>query len=273
MLFTRLKSIRELTPQDEQLRDVLDVGGLDSRLLFAQYGPDILAECPFASPGDLDAATSFLFYAVPSMLAPHLLHLFALGVATSGLLAGKEGARWRTAAVIAGLVLAAAEVFAIGQYDHTHNARSTRLAEVDWVFWKMRVYRGLLIAGVDGSLGWVIWLQATGRAFLTPPPTSEVLLDHVKQLEGLVAKARGLGVIRNACARDRGLRSKTEAYWVKEGEVMKDIMEESDVVDAQRRALRRVDVGRVSRDAEGYVDGVLGKVQIAPAGGMPQGAG
>ncbi|GAB7361487.1 hypothetical protein MBLNU230_g1543t1 [Neophaeotheca triangularis] len=265
VLITRLKSIRTPTDHDDRLRTVLEAGGLDARLLYAQYGPDILADCPFANPGDMDAATTYLFYAVPSLLAPHLLHLFALGVATSGVLAGKEGARWRTAAIIAGLVLAAAELFVVGQYDHTHNARSTRLSEVDWIYWKLQVYRGLLIAGVDGLLGWVIWLQATGRAFLSPPQPAEVLLDHVKMLEGVAGKARGLGVVSNACRRDRGLRSKTEAYWVKEGEVMKDVMEEGEVVEAQRQALRRVDVGRVSRDAEQYVDAVLGNMHVAPA--------
>jgi hypothetical protein len=222
----------------------------------------VLATCTFATPGDLDAGRTFFFYAIPSLLTPHLLHLLALGITTSGLLSGKEGTRWRTVAAIAGIVLGAAEVAFIANYDNKHNARSTRLNEVDFIHWKMQIWRGLAIAALDGILGWVIWLQATGRAFLTPPTASERIADHGKVLEGLLSKARGLGVIRNATFRDNGMRGQVNRYWVKEGEVMKDVFEQPEVLEAQRNALRRIDMMRVGREAEVYIDSILGGVQI-----------
>lgn len=260
---TRLAAIRPITPVDEKLRQIFDDGGLDARLLYARFGPNVLLNCPFATPGDIDAARTYLFYAAPTILAPHLLHLFSLGVATSRILSGNEGSRWRTIATIAGLVLGVAEFWFIANYDDRPNARSTRLSEIDFIYWKMQVWRGLAIAAVDGVLGCMIWLQATGRAFLTPVSTSERLLDHAKVLEMVLGKARGLGIVRNGSVRDGGLRRQVDDYWVKEGEVMKDVFEEPEVLEAQRNALKRVDATRVGREADDYLDTILGGVQVA----------
>ena len=247
---------------------MFDAGGLDVRLLYARFGPSVVINCPFATPGTLDATRTYLFYAAPKILTPHLFHLLALGIATSRILSGTEGSRWRTIATIAGIVLGVAEFWFIANYDDRYNVRSTRLTEVDFVYWKMQVWRGLAIATVDGVLGWVIWLQATGRAFLTPTPTSERLLDHAKALDRVLGKARGLGIIRNGIVRDVGMRSQVDRYWVKEGEVMKDVLEEPEVLEAQRNSLRRLDVARVERDAETYLDTVLGGVQVVRAGAL-----
>lgn len=258
VLLTRLAAIRPINPFDEKLRQVFDVGGLDARLLYAKFGPNVVATCPIATAGDLDASRNFLLYATPTLLAPHILHLFALGIATSRALSGSEGSRWRTMATIAGMVLGAAEFWFIANYDDRYNARSTRLGEIDFIYWKMQVWRGLAIAAMDGLLGWIIWLQATGRAFLAPQPTSERLLDHGKVLEAVLAKSRGLGIVRNGVVRDGGMRRYVDAYWVKEGEVMKDVFEQPEVMQAQNNALKRIDVARVGHEADAYLNTILG---------------
>ena len=262
VLLTRLAALRPLTSIDEKLRQVLDAGGLDARLLYARYGPHVVTSCAFAAPEDNDAGRTYLFYALPSIVTPHLLHLIALGIATSGLLSGREGARWRIVAAIAGMVLAAAEMWFIANYDDRHNARSTRLTEIDFIYWKLQVWRGLAIATIDGVLGWVIWLQATGRAFLSPPPMRERLLDHGKLMEVLLGKTRGLGVLRNGTVRDASMRRKVDDYWVKESEVMKDVFEEPEVLEAQRNALRRIDINSIGREADEYIQTILGGLQV-----------
>lgn len=258
VLLTRLAALRQTSVQDQKLRAVFDQGGLKAQLLYVRYGPDVLLTCPFATSGDLDAGTMYFMYALPGILTAHLLHLFALGLATSSFLSGREGNQWRNMAAIAGIVLAIAEVFAVSNYNDTANMRSTKVNEIDFLYWKLLVYRGLAIAALDAALGWVIWLQATGRASLAPTPASERLLDHAKAMEQLLAKTRGLGVIRNALVRDADARGRTNGYWVKEGEVMRDVLEEPEVVEALRGACRRLDVVRVGREAEGFVEGVLG---------------
>ncbi|KXL43482.1 hypothetical protein M433DRAFT_135782 [Acidomyces richmondensis BFW] len=262
VLITRLAALRPITPADEKLRDVLERGGLDASLLYARYGPQVVLNCPFATPGDANSHQAYFFYAMPSMLTPHLLHLFALGIATSSFLSGKEGAHWRTVACIAGIILGAAEVYLVASYDDKRNIRSTRLGEVDFIHWKIQVWRGLAIAAMDGVLGWVIWLQATQRAFLIPQSASERMLEHAMLLEGLLNKTKGLGVIRNAMVRNGDMRRKFDGYWLQEGEVMKDVFEQPEVLEAQRNALRRLDVVRVGRDAEAYIDNILSGVQI-----------
>ena len=262
VLLTRVAAIRPVTSAEDKLRQVFDEGGLDARLLYARFGPDVLTNCPFAKTGSLDAGRDYLLYAAPSILAPHMLHLFALAVATSRFLAGAEGSRWRTVATIAGGMLAVAELWLIANYDDRPNARSTRLGEIDFIYWKMQVWRGLAIAAMDGVLGWVIWLQATGRALLRSPPTSERILGHARLLEHVLGKVRGLGIIRNGTVRDGGLRRQVDSYWVKESEVMKDVFEEPEVLQVQNNALRRLDVTRVGHEAEAYLDNILGGVQV-----------
>jgi len=80
-------------------------------------------------------------------------------------------------------------------------------------------------------------------------------------LEGLVGRTRALGVLRNGAVRDGRMRTVTEEYWRKEGEVMKDVFEQPEVLEAQRNALARLDMARIARQAEGYVDAVLSGVQ------------
>jgi hypothetical protein len=58
------------------------------------------------------------------------------------------------------------------------------------------------------------------------------------------------------------MRGILERYWIKDEEVMRDVFEEAEVVQAQRQALAKVDVNQVGADAERYVDGVLAGVQV-----------
>src|SRR5579862_4258949 len=85
VLFTRLQTIRPLTAQDISLKSKLV--SIDSRLLYLTYGPGPLADCLFCNS---DAPFSYLYYAFPSIVIPHILHTAVLGVVTSSLLSGHE---------------------------------------------------------------------------------------------------------------------------------------------------------------------------------------
>lgn len=269
VLLTRLAALRPLTEEDEKLRNIFDTGGMEARLLYVRYGPKILLENPLATPGTIDAPRSFLLYALPSVLIPHILHLFALGISTSTLLSGKEPSRWRTLAVISGLLLPAAEIYYLVTYNDIPNARSVRYNDIDFLAWKLPIYRYLSISALDSVLGLAIWLQSTGRAFLTPPSAQDRLFTHTAQIENVLAKSRKLGVIRNATVRDADMRRKVEDYWLKESEVMKDVHEEPEVLEAQRNALRRMDTTRIGRDAEQFVNNILGPEQGGLGGPPP----
>lgn len=260
VIMTRLAALRPLDEADERLRSVLDAGGLPARLLYARYGPAAVRDCPFASPDEIDSASAYLLYAAPDIAEPHLLHLFALAVATSGWLSGREGARWRTIASIIGIVLGVAEFWFLAAYDNKTNQRSTRLNEIDFVHWKLQVWRGLAIAAIDGLLGLAIWLEATGRAFINPPTPAEQITEHSKVLEAVLGKVRGLGVVRNGAMRSADMRQRADDYWKKEDEVMRDIFEEPEVLQAQRNAVSRLDVRRVGQEAEQFLTPLLGNV-------------
>ena len=229
---------------------------LESRLLYLKYGPGALATCSFCTADD---ESSYILYALPALVAPHLAHVVALGFATSGLLFGPEAARWRTPAAVGGVALALAELWLTLSFDHRANAKATRLAELDCFYWRMRMLRGIGIAAMDALLGWVMWLAATNR-WLVPPPRVEVQLESsVRVLEGAVqAKLGALGAIRNTVFRDRGLREQLERYWTEEGRVMAEVQEEKEVVDGMREVLQKVNVEMIEQQAKRMTENMLG---------------
>ncbi|KAH7030515.1 hypothetical protein B0J12DRAFT_633361 [Macrophomina phaseolina] len=251
-LFVRLGKLRPLSPVDEALK--LKFVNLESRLLYLVYGPSALADCPFCS---VDEPSSYFYYALPSIMAPHLLHLLVLGLVTSPLLSGPEGARWRTWATLAGVGLAALEVWTVGTYNHKQNATALRLNDVEPFFWRMRTLRYVGIALVDGLLGYAMYLTSTNRWLVIPPTISERIEENTRIVEGLRGKLSMLGAMKNTVARDKGLRERSASYWVDEGQVMGEIFEEREVVDSMQNALERVNVEMIETQAGGMADNVV----------------
>lgn len=228
--------------------------------MYFLYGPLVLAGCTFCEPKE---PYSYLIYAAPVLALPHLLHVAILGGVTSSLLAGPNAARWRTQATIAGVALAAADLYFHLTYDHSHNILATRPGALDFFFWRMRIYRGLAIAFVDALLGWVIWLSATNRFFMQPPGTVDRLDALARAMEAANFRLAATGNVRNAVVRDRALLGKTENYWTFE----KNVYEEREVVDATRAALARINMQQLTDMAKARVGDILNASQPPPPAG------
>ncbi|KAI9686531.1 MAG: hypothetical protein M1822_003542 [Bathelium mastoideum] len=258
VLFTRLAALQHgaLTSTDEALKNKFV--NLESRLLYLKYGPQVLASCSFCHADENSGETSYQLYALPSLAAPHLVHLTALGLATSGLLFGAEAARWRTPAAIAALGLALAELWLTLAFDHRGNARATRLAGLDCFHWRMCVWRGVGMAAVDAVCGWVMWLAATNRLLVQPATVEEQVENSVRGLATAQAKLAAQGWIRNAVFRDRALREQVERYWTEEGRVMAEVQEEKEVVDGMREALQKINVEMLEQQAKSTAEKILG---------------
>lgn len=256
VLFTRLGAIRPgatLTESDRILR--LRLASLDARCLYFTYGPDVLTHCPFCVS---DEPNTYFYYALPSLLLPHLLHLLVLGLATSSVLAGKYGSRWRTSAVAVGVVLALFECYSVGTHDSKANARIIRTEDLDLFHWRMRSIRGIIIAIIDAGLAFVLWAASTNRIFAVPPSPSERINASLKVLENVRARLAALGVVSNVVVRDEGLRKRGEDYWRREGQVMAQVMDDKDVVDGVRNALaNRINVAKVEEDAKKFAETLL----------------
>lgn len=252
VLFTRVSALRPhgLTRMDDMLRNRLQ--SLDSRLLYFKYGPTVMAECQFCKAETPDL---YLYYAIPSILAPHLLHIVILSLVTSGLFAGKEGAVWRTQATLAGIALALGELYFTISFNPVGNARATRLEDIEPFFWTMRTYRGIMVALVDVALGYLLYLSSTNRAFVSPPTTAEQIDVATRIINATRNKINAAGIIKNAVARDPTLRNRTEGYWVEEAMHMRGIMEQREVIEAVNNAAEsRIKMDVISRDAEAYAD-------------------
>lgn len=256
VLFNRLSTLRPynvLTTADEALR--ARFVNLESKLLYLKYGPDVMTECTFCSSDD---PRIFFFYALPSIAVRHLLNLFAIGMATSRLVSADYGTRWRIPASMVALSLAAMDFYILDNYNHKMNARALRLSEIDFFHWRSRAYRLLVLAALDGLLALLIYLSSTNRAFANPPTAAERAQGILAALARTRSKLHALGTVVNAVSRDEELRRRTAAYWVQEGDIMRGVMEEREVVESVNDALGngRLDIEKVERDAAEYAENI-----------------
>lgn len=230
------------------------IASLDARLLYFTYGPDVLTNCPFCNS---DEPSTYFYYALPSITLPHLLHTFALGLATSSAICGSYGKRWRNVVTLVGIGLAVVECYLFGSYEWKTNARAVRPEQYVHFFWRMRVFRGIMIALADALVAGLLWLSSTNRMFVIPPSPAERMETAMRLLESARAKLHAVGIMRNAVVRDEGLRRRAEAYWRKEGQVMGEVMDEREVVDGVRNALSgRIQVAKVEEEARRYAEGI-----------------
>lgn len=242
VLFTRLTATRPLTDFDKELKPKLTSQA--ARLVYMAYGPEPVAHCNFCSAKD---PLSYLYYALPMLAAPHLLHLLVLGLVTSGIVSGVEGARWRTQATLAGIALGAGDLYLHMTYDILANSASTQgIRDLDFFFWRMRLVRGLGAAFIDGLLGLVMYLSSTNRFFMAPPSPAERIEAATKALEASNFRLWANGNVRNAVIRDKELREDMTRYWQEE----KHIFEDPDVVKAIQATLQQTDMHALSNAAE-----------------------
>ncbi|KAI1745360.1 hypothetical protein F4680DRAFT_101834 [Xylaria scruposa] len=256
VLFTRLASLRPdnaLTPTDAALR--LKFVNRESRLLYLQFGPEVLASCPFCVSDEPD---TYLYYALPSLLAPHLLNIVVLSLATSATIAGNEAARWRRNAALAGAVAAGFDIWSVITYNHGANARHTRLGDVDMFFWTSRALRHLVLGLIDMGIAALIYVSSTNRLFAAPPEPAARVEAVTRQLLATKSRLSAVGIVKNTSLRDEELRARTSAYWTHEGRLMREVMEDRDVVEGVNDALtNRINIQDISRDAETYALNML----------------
>ncbi|KAE9980156.1 hypothetical protein BLS_009049 [Venturia inaequalis] len=222
----------------------------DLALLYAAYGPDVVLQCPFCSP---EHSNSYLYYALPAIMGWHMIHIFLLGAITSTFVSGSEGARWRTYATIAGVALAAGEFYMTYTYDWEANKQKRALGEVDWFYWKMRMYRQLAFATTDGFLGWFLWLTSTNRWLVKPASITEQLNVATQTLAESYTQINIVSSLRNAIVRDNELRATQEEYWLVNAQETRNMESEREVIDARNIAMSRMDMDRL----KGTYDNVL----------------
>ncbi|KAK7419457.1 hypothetical protein QQZ08_010827 [Neonectria magnoliae] len=263
VLFNRVAAGRPLSLTDERLRPRFV--NLESRLLYLQFGPDVVAHCPFCSA---DEPKSYFYYALPSLLWPHIANLAVVAVVTSPSLTGRYGSQWRSLATIAACVLGALDVWFVSSYNYQANARALRLPDVDFFFWNLRIYRLIALASLDAMLAWVLYLSSTNRAFVEAPSAAQRVEAAGRAIHLVRSKLSALGIVKNTALRDEDLRSRSQGYWAHEVRLMREVMEEREVIEGVNDALsNRIDIQTITRDAEAYAHNVLQPLQPAAADG------
>ena len=160
-----------------------------------------------------------------------------------------------------GAVIAVAECYIFGAYDWKANARVIRPEDLTYFYWRMRTFRGVVIAFANAGLAGLLWASSTNRIFVVPLSSAERLESVTRVLETARGKLGAVGIVRNVTLRDENFRKRGEAYWTKEGQVMNEVMDEREVVEGVRSALGsgRISVTRIEEEARNYAEGILGK--------------
>lgn len=122
----------------------------------------------------------------------------------------------------------------------------------------MRNYRLIALAVLDAALGWAMYLSSTNRAFVQLPTAAE-RIDHVTRgLLTVKSRLSAIGIINNTAMRDEELRSRSQTYWGHEVRLMREVMEDREVIEGVNDALgNRIDIDSISKDAASYTDSVL----------------
>lgn len=259
MLFTRLEALGPLTRDDLALQTKLV--SFEARLLYMMWGPGPLANCLFCNSDDF---YSYFYYALPSLLLPHLLHLALLGLATSPTLTSPKTSRFRVLALFCASTIACADLGAASSFNHKINTSAFRLSDIDFFAWRRRVVSFLCLCFFDLFFAAFLYLTSTNRFLVKAITPAERLEATAKALETAHGKLHAVGIARNVIMRDESLRGKMETYWEMEGRMTREIFEEREVVTGVQSALTRMDVQEIAREAGKFADGLVGGVQMVP---------
>ncbi|KAJ9642495.1 hypothetical protein H2199_004876 [Coniosporium tulheliwenetii] len=255
VLFARLSQLRPLTLLDEALK--AKFVSLESRLLYLRFGPDVLGTCTFCNPDD---EFSYLYYALPMLLLPHLANLIVVGLATSSLIGGSHASRWRNHAVTASLAFLVTDIYLLATYDHSENKTATTLGVLDFFFWRMRTLRYVMFLAIDTVLGLVIWASSTNRAFVKPLSAVERQEHSVRMLEAITGRLMGLSLVLNAERSDMsngGMFGKAVNYWMQEDAANSEVYVQPEVVQAMQNAKSRINLERVELEAKILATGII----------------
>ncbi|KAJ5501605.1 hypothetical protein N7453_006422 [Penicillium expansum] len=261
VIFNRLARLRPdnfLTEADNLLQSKFT--SLGARKVYLTYGPDALVSCQYCS---FDNLYTYLMYYLPfHVLLPHLGHLLLLGVATSAPIAGREASRWRTKFTIAGLVLAAIDIYIMATYDAIQGApRSVRAGQTP----------------PSGIYHHITLLRPLAFVICDPPSTveqvDEAVSMAVQTLMGANTKLHAASVTRNAVVRDSTLKNRDDLYWRTmvsaenptqgpgEGgeQILNNIWEEEEVARAMSRVMAGqggIDLAQLGVNANDFVRNV-----------------
>ncbi|GFF37734.1 hypothetical protein IFM46972_05315 [Aspergillus udagawae] len=277
IIFSRLARFRPdntLSETDNLLRSKFT--SVVARRVYLRYGPDALTSCEYCS---LDNLKTYLLYYLPfNTLVPHLLHMVLVGLVTSAPFAGREAASWRNKFTIAGLALAAIDIYIVSAYDPVQSASAAVRAGIvppSSLYHQISVLRPLVFAIFDGICALLIYVTATNRFFFAPPSQADqvdqLVSTSLTSLAGASSKLHAVSVARNAVVRDKVLKDRDDAYWrtvvaMSAGNTDGDasmapssIWEEEEVVRAMSRAMAGqggVDLAKLGVSAAEYVNGV-----------------
>lgn len=83
-----------------------------------------------------------------------------------------------------------------------------------------------------------------------------------RRLAATKSRLNAVGIVKNTAIRDEDLRARTQAYWQHEGRLMREVMEEREVVEGVNDALEnRINIQDISRDADAYALNVLPRME------------
>lgn len=241
--FDRLQS------DDTKLLDFLK--SRDGRLLYATFGPKPILNCTWCS---ISNPTTYLYYAIPTIALPHVVHVALLGLITSTSLSA-EGKTFRIHATVAGIGVALGEMILLYNFELPINTRAIKQDDVIWYHWRLRAYRGVLIAALDSALAIILYLHHSGRYGLNRVTDREKIEAITNSLDSTIGNVRMGLFVKSASVRSGSISKRAMEFW--DNELLEKKTVSAEVEEARASVLERVNEDLMTDEAFKFISALL----------------
>ncbi|KAI5780316.1 hypothetical protein DFH27DRAFT_657043 [Peziza echinospora] len=214
----------------------------EGRILYARFGPNTLGGCEWCTVTD---PASFLVYQLPTSFAIHLAHIGVLFLATSSRLPflglNRPGNVWQSYAIWIAFGIMVGEIYMLTKHP-TENLESESPEDDTYTYRSIIFYRGLLMAVLDGVLGFLINFTASGRLdYNILKSTAERVEDVGKSMERGINGIVSAVCLKQAIMRESHLRQRATSFWEREEKDDRNLMRNPTVHAAFQEVRRSQD--------------------------------
>ncbi len=209
----------------------------ENRLIYSTYGQEALLDCSYCYH-----LTDYLIFILPNITWSYVIMTSILGIVTML----KHKSHWRTYGVIWLLGSGFLELYAFLTVDFS---KVDSEGNIEFLYCNLDFYRRLSFSML--TLAILFFDKIDERNDL------ETLTDITKKLEAIIYKSKALDLQRTIILRDSNLRRLFVEYY-RRAEMDDNTIElDPEYKEAKAKALSKLNVENLTKEAEIYVDGII----------------
>lgn len=239
VLGTRLKKLRGRDYLGEQEELMISRFATDTgRALYTVYGTNAFMNCEWCEIGD--GGVSLLIYSLPNILAPYLINMVGMLLATGGI--DRNARQWRLSGVVVSCLMMFLDVYTVFIFPYDVNRRAKVPRLIQWFHWDRHNYRSMWLCGYNVALALLIYLSASGRFYHVDVSIHSEIKGISKQLDDSVRLLSYSAMSKDAITRNGVCRQHDNdfwaAHWQEQDKFNEKIEDDFRVKDAKENATK-----------------------------------